>query len=312
MYKQESPFRARELGARIISANIAKILLVIEEMARAEKASPRPRPFLIYCWRGGMRSKSLFTVMDMIGYKSFLLEGGYKAYRRGVRVRLASPFPVVIGSQNVGASVVCLHGFTGTGKTALMGELAKSGWPSLDLEGLANHRGSMLGMMSGGQPSQKAFEGALFEAMRTVRSPLLVVEGESRGIGFLLIPDGFFGAMESGKKLWVEIPFEERVKRSVEDYLNDVPDIIDKLRLFQDRMSNLHLDELRELLEKKRLLEAAEIMLREYYDPLYNRHGPEANPERYTAVIKARNFEDLSAQTKQWLSDNFGDQRAAS
>ncbi|MDH5657098.1 MAG: tRNA 2-selenouridine(34) synthase MnmH, partial [Spirochaetia bacterium] len=161
MHKQVSSFKAREAGARIISKNISSILENISPLSENKK------PFIIYCWRGGMRSKSLFTVMDMIGYKTYILEGGYKSYRRTVHQTLDSECTVVAQdkSMNIFSQIqefLSIHGYTGSGKTELL-QLLCSDYPVIDLEKAAVHRGSLLGSFKNTpQPSQKRFETNLF------------------------------------------------------------------------------------------------------------------------------------------------------
>ncbi len=171
LYKK-SPFEARELGARLISANISRILVAIASLHSTEK-----RRFLIYCWRGGMRSRSLFTVMHLIGYQARLLAGGYQTYRRAVQSAL---YEVPIA-----ARAIVIHGYTGSGKTAALLRLKADRFPVLDLEGAANHRGSLLGRMPGGQPTQKDFESTIFQEIPGTGD--FIVEGESRKIGKLSI-----------------------------------------------------------------------------------------------------------------------------
>ncbi len=300
IYTQESTFLARELGARLISANIPRILETMDP------AAVRGTDFLVYCWRGGMRSRSLATVMDMIGYKTNLIDGGYRAYRRSVAHRLGSPFPFQLGDDRIGTEIIGLHGYTGSGKTRLLHRAAAHGVPTLDLENLAHHRGSMLGSFPGPQPTQKSFESGIFSTLRSLRAGTILVEGESRSIGQLMIPDGFYHAMTAGRKIWIELPLALRVRQSVEDYAEDPPVIREKLQLFQGRMANADLLLIGEHLDAGRLEEAAEILLVKYYDPLYRRHGPEANPDRYAEVIRADSLDNAQSQLLEFLKTKCG------
>src|SRR5215472_1873107 len=166
----DSPFEARKLGAAIVARNIATM---IESAFMDEPREWRP---LVYCWRGGQRSRALVQVLHEIGWRAVQLEGGYRAYRRHVAAeleRLPLRFRYV---------VIC--GLTGSGKSRLLAALARAGAQTLDLEGLARHRGSVLGGLPGtAQPSQKAFESGLCEALaRLDPSRPVFVESESRRI----------------------------------------------------------------------------------------------------------------------------------
>lgn len=300
IYTQESTFLARELGARLISANIPGILETMDP------AAVRGTDFLVYCWRGGMRSRSLATVMDMIGYKTNLVDGGYRAYRRAVARCLGSPFPFRLGDDSIGSEIIAIHGYTGSGKTRLLKNLEARGAAVVDLENLARHRGSMLGSFPGAQPTQKSFESGIFAALRKLRSGTILVEGESRSIGQLMIPDGFYHAMTAGRKIWIDLPLAVRVRQCLEDYAEDPPVIRAKLSLFKGRMANADLALTAEYLDAGRLEAAAEILLEKYYDPLYRRHGPEANPDRYTEVIRADSLDQAETILCDFLKNMCG------
>ncbi len=152
LYKQVSPFIARKRGAALVSANIARHL----ETYLADK--PKDYVPVVYCWRGGQRSLSLATVLSQIGWRSHVLKGGYKAYRAYVRQQLE-----MIPAQ-FQFNVLC--GLTGTAKTEILHQLKMRAVQVLDLEGLANHRGSLLGReVNSPQPSQKGFDSALLHAL---------------------------------------------------------------------------------------------------------------------------------------------------
>ena len=152
-YKQISPFDAQKRGAALVARNIARH---IEAHVMDRPKSWHP---LVYCWRGGKRSGALAWFLDQMGFRTHVLEGGYKAYRTAVIVALQT-LP-----ERLDFEVVC--GKTGSGKTRLLGALRDAGAQVLDLEGLARHRGSVLGILPDcPQPSQKAFDTALWNALR--------------------------------------------------------------------------------------------------------------------------------------------------
>lgn len=284
LYKKDQ-FAARELGARLISANIAKLLETVADLQAEQR-----RPFLLYCWRGGMRSRSLFTVMHLIGYQTELLAGGYQSYRRVVQEALYQ--------SRLRARPITIHGYTGSGKTRALRSLAEAACSVLDLEAAANHRGSLLGGMPGGQPTQKEFESRIYSSLPG--EGRFLVEGESRKIGRLSIPPSLWNAMREGEHIWVEVPLAIRARQCVADYAAD----LDGLRQGLSRIHGISgrvRQELEEALNSGKLEEAATILLAEYYDPLYYRHGPVHHPERYAAIVTVGSVDELAGALKDIL-----------
>ncbi|HTS23854.1 MAG TPA: tRNA 2-selenouridine(34) synthase MnmH [Casimicrobiaceae bacterium] len=201
-----SPFAARRLGAAVAARNIAAML----ESAFVDK--PREWCPVVYCWRGGQRSRALTLVLHEVGWRAVQLEGGYRAYRRHVAAELARV------PQRFRYVVIC--GLTGSGKSRLLAALAASGAQTLDLEGLARHRGSVLGGLPGGnQPSQKAFESGLLDALsRLDASRPVFVESESRRIGAVQMPDALLDGMRRGVALTLVTPRDQRVALLKDEY----------------------------------------------------------------------------------------------
>lgn len=207
LYKQVGALEARKLGAVLASRNIAHHL----EAHLADK--PRDWRPLVYCWRGGQRSGSLALVLGQIGFRTWQLAGGYKAFRAIVREQLAL-LPTGLDWQ-----VLC--GRTGSAKTRLLHALAAAGAQTLDLEGLARHRGSVLGGVPGDpQPAQKAFESALWTALHGLdRTRPLFIESESVRIGRLQVPEALIDAMRrDGRCLRIEMALDARVDFLLQDY----------------------------------------------------------------------------------------------
>lgn len=206
MYKQVSAFEAQKHGAALVAANIAR------HIEREVLPLPRTWQPLIYCWRGGKRSGSLAMVLGQIGFKIHLIEGGYKAFRAAL---LASIPELVAPLQ---WRVVC--GPTGSGKTRLLHALAAKGAQVLDLEGLANHRSSVLGHIPGSpQPSQKHFDTLVWRALRSFdpKRPVYV-ESESRKVGNLSVPEVLMLTMRESPCLDLRLSDDERVALLMEDY----------------------------------------------------------------------------------------------
>jgi tRNA 2-selenouridine synthase len=206
MYKQVSPFDAKQEGAALVSRNIARH---IEERFRGRGRDWRP---LVYCWRGGQRSASMAHVLREIGWHAATLEGGYRAYRREVVAQLdALP---------AGFRYRVLCGATGSGKSRLLGALTARGAQVLDLERLACHRGSLLGELPGEpQPSQKMFDSLVWKALKGFDAAKPVyVEAESKKIGQLQLPAGLLERMREGECVRLEAPDSERVRFLIAEY----------------------------------------------------------------------------------------------
>jgi tRNA 2-selenouridine synthase len=206
LYKQVSPFEARKRGAGLVAANIAR------HIAREVQDKSREWQPLVYCWRGGKRSGVLADLLDQIGFRVTLVQGGYKAFRNAVLADL----PVL--AQRLQYRVVC--GLTGSGKTRLLQALARRGAQVLDLEALAQHRGSVLGLMPGEvQPSQKQFDMRIWEQLRAFDPARPVyVESESKKVGNVAVPEPLILAMRASPCLRVDLPIDERVQLLLEDY----------------------------------------------------------------------------------------------
>ncbi len=196
IYVQESAFRARKIGAALVARNAA-----------AHIAGPLAdhgggwRP-LVYCWRGGQRSNSFAAILGQIGWRVDVVEGGYRSYRALVKAALYdTAFP---------ARVVLIDGFTGTAKTDILAAAAARGAQTIDLEGLANHRGSLFGGM-GGQPAQKGFESALADIVHGLdpARPVLV-EAESSKVGERVVPPALWAAMRAAPRITVRAPMAAR------------------------------------------------------------------------------------------------------
>ncbi|TAM88201.1 MAG: tRNA 2-selenouridine(34) synthase MnmH [Candidimonas sp.] len=205
LYKT-APFEATRLGAAMVARNVARHIETL--------FADRPRQWrpLVYCWRGGKRSGSMTAWFNMIGWRAFQLEGGYKTYRRHVLQsleRLPAQFHYIV-----------LAGRTGSGKTRLLAALAQNGAQTLDLEGLSRHRGSLLGAWPDqAQPSQKAFESALVVALSALDPARSVfVEAESQRIGRITLPNALLDSYRQGDCVDVRATVDQRVDFLLEDY----------------------------------------------------------------------------------------------
>jgi tRNA 2-selenouridine synthase len=219
-YKQINQFEAKKLGAALVAKNIA------EHIQRDVLDKPRDWQPLIYCWRGGKRSGALALVLDQIGFRITLVDGGYKAFRAA----LVADLPQLAARFHY--QVVC--GPTGSGKTRLLQALKAEGAQVLDLEALANHRSSVLGAIPGvEQPSQKAFDSGIWSTLRSFDPAKPVyIESESKKVGNVAVPEGVISAMRASPCLQIELPEHERVALLLEDYdffVKDIPFFCERL-----------------------------------------------------------------------------------
>ncbi len=206
LYKQVSPFEAKKRGAAKVAANVAR------HIEREVIDKPREWRPLVYCWRGGKRSGSLALILDQIGFRVHLVEGGYKAFRS----QLLSQLPALVA--RLSFRVVC--GPTGSGKTRLLQALQARGAQVLDLECLANHRSSVLGLVPGQpQPSQKHYDTRIWDRLRAFDPGRPVyVESESKKVGNVTVPEALILAMRASPCLNLQLSDEERVGLLLEDY----------------------------------------------------------------------------------------------
>lgn len=206
LYKQVSAFEAKKHGAAIISENIAAYLRR-HFTSRSSEWQP-----LIYCWRGGERSAAFVHVLKKVGWPAVSLPGGYKAYRSMVRTAIDEFAPQL--------RFKALCGPTGVGKSRLLNTLARQKAQVLDLETLANHRGSVLGNpLLGKQPSQKYFESILCRTLRSFNPKLPVyVEAESRRIGRIHVPEKLLNTIRSAECIRVETHLRARIHHLMNEY----------------------------------------------------------------------------------------------
>ncbi len=212
LHAKESAFAAKRAGAALVARNIAAML----EGPFAEK--PHNWAPVVYCWRGGQRSRSLAHMLNEIGWRAVQLDGGYRAYRRHAIAMLAT-LPARFRFE-----VIC--GLTGSGKSRLLDALAADGAQVLDLEAFAKHRGSLLGdLPDEGQPSQKWFESQLAAALeRLDPAHPVYVESESKKIGSVQVPDALLTAMRAADCIRVDTPERLRVALLKEEYAHYLAD----------------------------------------------------------------------------------------
>jgi tRNA 2-selenouridine synthase len=297
LYKQ-SPFAGRKAGAALVAANIARHLEgpVLRDRQRGWKP-------LVYCWRGGQRSAALVHVLREIGWDAGRLDGGYKAYRRAVLADLPGL------AQRCDWRVVC--GLTGSGKSRLLQALADAGAQVLDLEGLAAHRGSVLGALPDApQPSQKMFESRLWQQLGALDPACPVyVESESKKIGVLQVPQALLDCMWASPCIRLVTATPARVALLKEEYAHLLADA-DLLGGLLDRLLPLHghavIARWKELAAARAWDELVEDLLVRHYDPSYSRsivsHYPQL-PQARVLEVDARAADPFAGAARELMAD---------
>jgi tRNA 2-selenouridine synthase len=249
LYKKEGKENAIDKGLEFISPKLPEMIKQYKELNN----------IIIYCFRGGMRSNSIASLLNSMGIEVEVLERGYKEYRKFVMEKLEK---VKINNLHI------LYGLTGSGKTEILNQLSNS----LDLEGCAQHRGSIFGDINLKPTSQKYFESLLLKRITELKDEKIVfTEGESRKIGKVQIPLAIWQEMQKARKIKVNNTIEQRVERIHKEYCNkiDIDLFCSKLDMIKKYLGNKKVEELKLLLKENKLKEFIKIMLLEYYDKLY-------------------------------------------
>lgn len=263
LYKNNSIEEAKKTGIDIASK---KLPYIYEEVSKLNKGHNH---IYMFCSRGGFRSSSLTPFFQALNTSVIKLHGGYKGYRAFIREDLQ------VVSKDL--QLVVLYGNTGTGKTHILDRLREKGMNVLDLEGCANHRGSILGSVGLGEPnSQKMFESLVYEELKNRDSNLVFTEGESKRIGKSLIPDFIFDKMNKGISLKIISPMEKRIEIILNDYVNGTDnELIEVLNHMRNRLGNEKIDAYINLVKEKDYPPVIKELFINYYDPLYEKHKRE-------------------------------------
>ena len=273
LYKQVGKDVAIHKGLEIVGNKLQEMLQTYQQL--------QGKKLCVYCWRGGMRSASVVELLQSLKFDVVQLEKGYKDYRRFVGEQL---------EQAIIPPLVVLYGLTGSGKTEILQKLDNS----IDLEGLAQHRGSIFGDLGLRPRSQKMFDSLLLQKFYQIqKEKIIFIEGESRKIGQIMIPLRLWVLMQKGTKVKVLCSTEERVERLYKEYCTkmDKEFIIQKLQYIQKYLGKKKTEALIELLGQDKVKEVIQTLLLDYYDPLY----------RHTVDNKEYRFEIHDAKELQRL-----------
>ena len=283
LYKQVSPFEAKKIGAAMVSESIAR------HLRQSFLHYPKSWKPLIYCWRGGDRSGSMTTILRAIGWQAGQLDGGYKAWRSHVIASIATLAPQF--------EFKVISGATGSAKTRILQAIGQLGEQVIDLEGLASHKGSVLGILPNQpQPQQKWFETMVFQTLQTFDpSRPVYVEAESRKIGNVHVPEPLIERMRMSECLNIDATLAARVDFLLEDYdyFLTLPDLLNaRLETLKSLQSRETLNHWRQLIEAGAWPTLVGELLELHYDPLYRR----SQNHNFSAIGQSKNFstDDLS------------------
>jgi len=270
LYKQVGKQAARRRGVELVAP---KIPAMVDRVSRAQSGTSLP--VIVFCWRGGMRSLALTQFLDLAGVPARQLALGHKGFRTHVLAFFA---------RQPWGRLVVLRGLTGVGKTRALHLLAEQGYRVVDLEGLANHRGSAFGNLGlPVQPTQKMFEALLWDALRKVPpGDYAVTEGESRHIGRVALPLEVYNALQVETSIWLKDSLANRVRNILADYpaidrLKD--DFAAPIRALKDKLGKQRVNQYLEMLEAGNWHELVGDLMENYYDPLYRHTLPDRRIE---------------------------------
>lgn len=252
IYKQHGKNRAIKKGLKIVGPRMVEMIETVENL--------NPGKVLrIYCWRGGMRSSSMAWLFETAGYNCLLLKRGYKSYRG------------LANSIFEHQEIILIGGETGSGKTEVLKELELLGEQVVDLEGLANHRGSAFGSIGmPEQPTNENFQNKVIKEFLSLDpAKRIFLEDESAHIGRVSIPEPLWFKMKSSPVIHLKVSLESRVKRLVKDYSQDnIPELEVCIRKIERKLGGQNLKAALDLLHSGDMASVARLLLN-YYDKSY-------------------------------------------
>lgn len=276
-YKQKSREEAIKIGLDFFGVKMRKMVESAENILSEHNKGENNRTVLIHCWRGGMRSTAIAWLLDLYGFKVHTLAGGYKSFRNWVLEQF-----------NIKYNFKILGGYTGSGKTPLLQELVNKNIAVIDLEKLANHKGSAFGAIGEQpQPGQEMFENKLAVELSNKSKNIspIWMEDESQRIGGMMIPKSIWEQMRISPVYFLEIPFEERLQYLVTtygSYKND--ELVNAIMRIQKRLGGLETKNAINYILENNKLESFRILL-QYYDKLYTK-GLNNRPQVTEQLIK--------------------------
>ncbi|PLX07588.1 MAG: tRNA 2-selenouridine(34) synthase MnmH [Marinilabiliales bacterium] len=268
VYKQQSKEKAIELGYKYVNPKLN------DYIEQSKKAAPKKKA-IVHCWRGGMRSQSFADHLNKNGFNTGIIEGGYKAFRRVV----LDDFP-----DNLNLKV--LGGYTGSGKTPVLLKMKEQGHQVLDLEGIANHKGSAFGSIGcKPQPTPEQFENNLFWEFKELDcSKPIWLEDESSNIGHVAIQRKLFLQMREANLFFLDIPKEQRAKHLIDDYdVEHLEPLANAINRISKRLGGEKTKKALEYLENHDFFNVA-ILCLDYYDKYYYKGMMKRDSEKIIIV----------------------------
>ena len=283
LYKQKGASVARERGLEIVSPKFPALYEEVKKAAQGKKP-------VLYCWRGGLRSLTVATILDLVGLEVFAIEGGYKSYRSEVLRVLNGPYPF---------ELITLYGLTGSGKTLLLQKMKAQEFSVIDLEALACHRGSLLGHVGISlKQNQKNFEALLYHEIQNYKDKKVVfIEGESRRIGPVVLPQSWMDQMQKGRKVLIQSSLRCRTQRILDDYLSHeqwLPEFEAALHSLQKYLGSEVFKEVHTLFQAKHYAKMVSLLLERYYDRNY-KFSTKAEKEKFLLTLE--NNDDKNEET---------------
>ncbi|SEA99172.1 tRNA 2-selenouridine synthase [Thalassobacillus cyri] len=264
-YKQVGKEEAKELGISLVSPKLPEFYKRAKEISNG-------RPIIIYCWRGGMRSRTLATVFEVMGLKSYQLEGGIRSFRK----KVVADLDAIASLQR---TFIVLEGLTGTKKTEILEQLQEKNYPVLDLEGLAAHRGSVFGRVDLPDRSQKDFDMRLWERIQEIgETDYYIIESESKRLGNIEIPKFIIDGKQAGPRIHVHTSIPVRIDTILATYQPEQNhEAIEKAwEVIRKRIAAEAREIIDEALTAQDYRTVTEQLLIHYYDPKY-KHASKDN-----------------------------------
>lgn len=287
-YKKQGKDEAVKLGLKFVGPKLSGIVESISELAPSKQVN-------VYCWRGGMRSGSVAWLLRTAGFDVHQIIGGYKAWRK-----------LVLEQMTKQRNWLVIGGFTGSGKTDLLNELASLKQRVIDLEGMARHRGSAFGKMKEPQPTTEHFENLLgFELLKIDTNEWVWIENESHNIGSVYLHNAFRENVKKATFLVIERSFEIRLNYLINLYGQyDIQVLKEGFERIAKRLDGQKLKDAMAALDQGDLKAAATTALA-YYDKTYS-YSMSKNPYEVAATIPHQNNIELTAQTLiKWKTENL-------
>lgn len=297
IYKNDGQAAAKWRAMELVSPKLPELLMEIKEVS--EGKTP-----VIHCWRGGNRSKAVTSFLDFSGLHARRLSGGYRAFRQAILKLIPSLLP---------EKAVVLHGLTGVGKTEILKILAKKGYPIMDLEGMAAHRGSIFGTVGLGQANnQKTFDALLFQRLTELQgSPYFIMEAESKRVGKCVQPDELMEKKRTGVHIYLSTTMEQRIKHITEEYIEpfksekgyheQIEEALEKV--FRRLKNEEARSSLTKALEERKYEDMIEVLLKDYYDPKYDHKLQEYEGDFYD--IYSLSHEEAAERIAEILEEKF-------